>query len=120
MDLSGNEPVSVWQMFDFLGQAGSGPTLVSFHDLLDVLPLCFCPCFVALVVCRCPAMIPHICYFRALAMRITIQPRAVLRVPQLDHMAHVPLMRERVLLLPLIGDEKLCDGLSEVQVVAVL
>ena len=26
---------------------------------------------------------------------------------------HVPLMKARVLLLPLIGDEKLCDGLSE-------
>ena len=26
---------------------------------------------------------------------------------------HVPLMKARVLLLPLIGDEKLCDGLSD-------
>ena len=65
-------------------------------------------------------MISHICYFRALAMRITIQPRSVLRVLQLVRMAYAPLMKERVLLLPLIGDEKLCDGLSEVQLVAVV
>ena len=53
-------------------------------------------------------------------MRITIQPRSVLRVLQLVRMAYAPLMKERVLLLPLIGDEKLCDGLSEVQLVAVV
>jgi hypothetical protein len=33
---------------------------------------------------------------------------------------HAPLMKKRVLLLPLMGDEKLCDGLSEALVVAVV
>jgi len=33
-----------------------------------------------------------------------------------DHvLMRAPLMNKRVLLLPLIGDEKLCDGLSEAQ-----
>jgi hypothetical protein len=38
-----------------------------------------------------------------------------------DHvLMRAPLMNKRVLLLPLIGDEKLCDGLSETQLTNVM
>ena len=48
----------------------------------------------------------------------TSEARSVLRACSLiGFCVAAPLMKERVLLLPLIGDEKYCDGLSEVQFV---